>query len=459
MYCVIDIETTGGNHKTGKITEIAIIKHDGKEVVDEYSTLINPETSIPPFITRLTGISNEMVEDAPKFYEVAKKIVEITDDAYFVAHNVSFDYGFVKSEFDRLGYKYERERICTIRSSKKLLPGKRSYGLANLTKELGIDLNGHHRAYNDAVATLQIFEMLLDIDEDFLQKNTYVDSIRKKKRKPKLNKALDLKKVDLLPKSTGVYYFYNTDGEVIYIGKSKNIRARVFNHLSNESSTKANKMRLEIAEVDYEETGSELIALLKESDEIKSERPIYNRSQRRTIFHYGLFLEEDKRGYKRFSIEVIQKDDRAVYSYSSKMEGRAHLYRLCEKHNLCQNLCGLYKKDGPCFQYNIKQCQGACVGQEDPEEYNKRVDSALEDLRFSNQSFLVVDHGRHDSECTVVYVENGAYKGFGYADLNDAHDVESLKDSVSIKKDNRDIQIILKNYLKRKKVRKLIHLE
>ena len=162
MYAIIDIETTGNTHKSGKITEIAIFIHDGFGIVDSFSTLINPECYISPFITRLTGISNEMVSNAPRFYEVAKKIVEMTDDKVFVAHNVNFDYRFVQEEFIRLGYDYQRKTMCTVRMGRKYLPGHRSYSLGNLCGELGITINGRHRAAGDALATVKVFEMIMD---------------------------------------------------------------------------------------------------------------------------------------------------------------------------------------------------------------------------------------------------------------------------------------------------------
>lgn len=161
MYSIIDIETTGGNCTTGKITEIAIYKHDGYEITNEFSSLINPETPIPIFIQQFTGITDSMVKDAPKFYEIAKKIVELTQNTIFVAHNVGFDYSFVKQEFKNLGYNYQRNKLCTVRLSRKLLPGHKSYSLGKLTTDLQINMTHRHRAAADAAATVRLFEILL----------------------------------------------------------------------------------------------------------------------------------------------------------------------------------------------------------------------------------------------------------------------------------------------------------
>ena len=161
LYAIIDIETTGQSAQNGKITEVAIFIHNGYEVTDSFSSLINPECYIPGFITNLTGIDNEMVRTAPKFYELARRIVEITEDMVFVAHNVSFDYRFIQEEFKRLGYDYQRETMCTVRMGRKFLPGHKSYSLGRICDELGITIEGRHRAAGDALATVKLFEVIL----------------------------------------------------------------------------------------------------------------------------------------------------------------------------------------------------------------------------------------------------------------------------------------------------------
>lgn len=164
MYSIIDIETTGGSPKTEKVTEIAVYIHDGTRVVNEYASLVNPEKSIPAFITGLTGITNEMVAGAPKFYEIARELVELTENTIFVAHNAGFDYGFICEEFRQLGYLFKREKLCTVKLSRKLIPGLRSYSLGKLCSELGIDVHNRHRAAGDAMATVRLFEILVDLD-------------------------------------------------------------------------------------------------------------------------------------------------------------------------------------------------------------------------------------------------------------------------------------------------------
>ncbi len=218
LFSVIDIETTGGRAKSEKITEIAIYITDGVKVIDEYTTLINPERRLSPFIISLTGITNEMLVDAPKFYEVAAKIVEVTKDTIFVAHNATFDYSFIKEEFAQLGFKFKLNTLCTLKLSRKLYPGHKSYSLGNICKDLGINLQNAHRAYGDARATTILFNKIYDKDIAFNEGvNINGFSVNG------LNQDLDISKVKNLPEQCGVYYLYNSEKELIYIGKSMNI--------------------------------------------------------------------------------------------------------------------------------------------------------------------------------------------------------------------------------------------
>jgi DNA polymerase-3 subunit epsilon len=442
MYAVLDIETTGLSPRNEKITEIAIFVHDGEEVVDEFSTLINPEIDIPYRITQLTGINNKMVKDSPKFFEVAKRIVEMTEGAIIVGHNVHFDYNFIRKEFREFGYDYQRKKICTARLSRKLLPGRRSYALGKLCKELGIENLHRHRAFGDAGATVKLFEILMRVE-----KNIQDISMRE------LNTNLDPALLRKLPREAGVYYFYNDKGELIYVGKSKNIHDRVMSHLSNNSSKRAIEMRNNIADIGYELTGNELVALLLESNEIKEQTPHYNRAQRRKTYLWGLYLSKDDQGYLRLSIEQNKADKLPLTTFASGMSAKSHLFMLTEAFSLCQKLCGLFDTKGACFHYNLKQCHGACIGQEPPEEYNERVMQATEPYRFDRKNFLLIDKGRTDSEKAVVGMENGKYIGFGYIDfdMNGELSTSDLKACLKKYPDNRDVQQIIRAYVKRNK--------
>jgi DNA polymerase III subunit epsilon len=446
VYAIIDIETTGGNAGRERITEIAIYIHDGTRVVDEYSTLINPERRMPPFVARLTGITDEMLATAPKFHEVARRIVEITEGCTFVAHNAPFDYSFVHQEFLNLGYKYKRPVLCTVKMTRKLIPGLKSYSLGNLCASLGIQITSRHRAAGDALATVSLFEHLLRIDPTLSQIPT-----------DGLHPALDRSVFSSLPSSSGVYYFYNEQGKIIYIGKSKNIHARVLSHFQNNSNPKAIEMRSLTAGISFEETGSELIALLLESAEIKAHKPLFNRQQRRTLYKYGLYSFFNQAGYHVIQIEKLKPTGKAHTVCASFDEAMVTLHHLAEKYNLCQKLCGLYQNHGACFQYSIGQCKGACSGAESPESYNLRVKEALAEFQHRWSDMVIVDHGRTEEELSVVMVENAMFCGFGWMMKEDFQaNPEVIREAIIRHDDNRDIQQIIKGYLKSGKALKVV---
>ena len=446
MYAIVDVETTGLSPGAEKITEIAIYLHDGKQVVDEFQSLINPEKKIPYRIVQMTGINNQLVQDAPKFYEIAKKIVELTEDKILVGHNVRFDYNFIRSEFKSLGFDFQRRTLDTVRLSRKLIPGRRYYSLAKLCKDLGIENPARHRAAGDALATTRLFEILLSIDEQ-------PENVKLNGYSSEVSKSL----VNDLPKETGVYYFFNRDKDLIYVGKSVNIHDRVLSHMNNNLHKKAIEMRAEITDVQFELTGSELVALLLESSEIKEHQPIYNRQQRRTFFNYGLYAFEDDDGYKNLKVMRIVDELNPIFTYGSSQEGKDHLFRLIEEFELCQKLCGLYETVGACFQYQIKQCNGSCVGEESTCDYNARVNEALENYHFEHQNFFIIDKGRNKDERSVVKVHNGKYIGFGYIDLKLAiGEMEPLNDCIQPYNDNREVRQIINSYLRQDKLEKIL---
>jgi len=453
MYVVIDIETTGLNPRWERITEIAIYVFDGNSIIDHFTTLINPERLISPQITALTGITNSMLENAPKFYQIAKKIVELTKDKIFVGHNVNFDYNFVRAEFQHLGYDFTRKTLCTVKLSKKIIPGLPSYSLGNICKSLGIINNNRHRAQGDAYATTLLFERLIKIEGQSGLSFSDISAIPFKDLHPELKKE----KIELLPDSTGVYYLFNSQNELIYIGKSLNIRKRVIQHLQKSKNISMNEMRQHIVDVHYEITGSELIALLLESEEIKKNKPLFNRQQRRTMFTNGLYFYYDKNGYINFIIDKTSRKDIPLAVFSSKLTAKSCIENLQKQHNLCQKLCGLYPNSGACFEYSIHKCLGACTGIENQESYNSRALKVVEHFDSENQCYYIIDRGRNIHEKSVVNICNGKYMGFGFIDTETFNgQLESLNQCITIKKDNRDIQLIIRQYLKKNKVEKVI---
>jgi len=484
LYAIIDLETTGGQPTQDRITEVAIFIHDGEKVVDQFDTLLNPGRPIPAFISQLTGITNDMVRDAPKFHEVARKIVEMTEGCVFVAHNVRFDYSFLKKEFADLGYNYSRKTLCTVRLSRSLMPGQPSYSLGKLCQNIGIPLEGRHRAAGDAAATAILFDRLLKItqQDEALKESpgstadtlAAVDAVAPAGRKPAgkqpsprrvaavqeaiktalLPPNITPQQVAALPQEAGVYYFHNEAGEVIYVGKSINIYKRIQQHFAVDyKSRKSLEFKNSISDITWELTGSELVALLYESHEIKRLKPLYNRAQRRSVFPAGIFLRTDEQGYKH--LYYGKADDHAashpLIALGNQFKAKGFLFHKVSKFNLCQKLCDLYKTPGSCFDYQVHRCKGACIGLEPPEEYNKRVEEAIESFTFEHGSFVVVGQGRRADEKTVVVVENGRYLGFGYIDETfSARRLQDFIEAITRYNDNKDVQQIIRGYLRTK---------
>jgi DNA polymerase-3 subunit epsilon len=452
LYAILDIETTGGQFNEEGITEIAIYKFDGHEIVDQFISLVNPEIPIQPFVVKLTGINNAMLQSAPKFFEVAKRIIEMTTDCVLVAHNADFDYRILRTEFRRLGYHFTLKTLCTVELSKKLLPEQPSHSLGKLVRALGIPMADRHRASGDAMATVKLFKMLLDKD---LEKEIIKDFI-----KLKIEKGIAPKLVDILnglPTVTGVYYIHNQSGNLIYIGKSKNIKKRVNQHFTGITNS-AKKIQLEVYTVTYEETGSELVALLKESEEIKKNKPKYNRAQRKSIFQWALYAEMDESGYLNLKLQKADGRKKEITSFTSLQEGKNSLFRITEKFNLCQKYTGLYQTKAACFQYKIKECDGACVGVISTVEYNLRVAAFIANNSFQNQNMVIVDKGRSINERSAVLVENGVYKGYTFYDLNyQITNIEILKNIIIPMQSNRDTRNIIQGHVRRNNGFKIIN--
>ncbi len=451
MYAILDIETTGGQFNEEGITEIAIYKHDGTQIVDQFISLVNPEKPIQPFVVKLTGINNAMLRSAPKFHEVAKRIIEITQDCILVAHNAEFDYRILRTEFRRLGYPYEAKTICTVELSKLLLPDQLSYSLGKLVRALGIPMADRHRASGDALATTKLFQLLLDKDVEKTIVKEVVKSIVEKGMSANLAILLDQ-----IPSQTGVYYMHRKDGSILYIGKSKNIKKRVNQHFTGITN-KSKKIQLEVAEVRYEETGSELIALLKESDEIKVHKPIHNRSQRKSLFQWALYPAQNPDGYLRLMLQKTDYRKKEITSFTTIQDAKNALFRITSHYKLCQKYTGLYETKAHCFQYTISECDGACIGKIAPETYNARVEDFIAKNNFHSKTFAIVDRGRKTGERSVVLLENGIYKGYAFVDLNyQITNLDILKTLLIPMPNNRDTQTIIQGHLRRNPNMKII---
>ena len=264
--------------------------------------------------------------------------------------------------------------------------------------------------------------------------------------------------IDNLTSVTGVYYMYKADGELIYIGKSKNIKNRVNQHFTG-TTPKSKKMQAQVAAVKYEATGSELVALLKESEEIKRNKPILNRALRRSIFTHALYSFIDHNGYINLTIDKADGRKPCITTFSTRQSGRHFLEKMVEQFNLCQKLAGIYKTKTSCFHYEVKKCEGACIQKESPEDYNKRVQQLLDKYSYKNKNMVIIDRGREVDERSAILIENGIFKGFGFYNLNyQINNLEILQTIITPMENNRDQQHIIQSYLRKNKRLKIINL-
>ncbi len=435
--------------KRGRIIEICILVHDGLSVVESFTTLIDPECYISPFYTSVSGITNEMIAGAPKFHEVAKDILRLTENCIFVAHNVSFDYNFVKDEFASLGYTYRRDTLCTVRLSRKLIPGKISYSLGRLCESLDIPLENRHRAEGDARATAILFDLLLRLKSEHPQyKRMDVGEIMV--RKIDKIKEYILKK---LPEECGVYYFLNEDGEIIYIGKSTNMYTRAKAHFTADIK-KSKKILSELHQVDFQVTGSEIVALLLEAAEINKHQPKYNRRTKAEQFSHSIDWKLSKEGVIQFAIVRADESEQSLLLFNTYASARAKLEFFMEEHELCMSHCALTESTSVCFNHQIKKCRGICAGQEEVMEYNLRARRIIVNHTFSTPSFCFMDKGREHDERSIVLVENGHFKGYGYMDeFSSIQTIDDIKNLISPSPYYPDMDDLLRSWLKKNRVR------
>tara|TARA_B100001063_G_scaffold58386_1_gene52649 strand:+ start:5284 stop:6561 length:1278 start_codon:yes stop_codon:yes gene_type:complete len=425
LYSILDVETTGGKFNEEGITEIAIYRFDGEKIVDQFVSLINPEIPIQPFVQQLTGINDKMLINAPKFFQIAKRILEITENSILVAHNSSFDYRMLKIEFERLGYQFNISQLCTVKLSKKLIPDLKSYKLGNLVKNLGIPISNRHRASGDALATVELFKLLLLKDNEKIIVNSLITETKSSSK----NKWQKL--INKLPNDVGIYYFHDQNGKIIYIGKSNNIKNRVNQHLTGKSKKSLN-IQLEAFDITFERTGSELIALLKENTEIKKHKPKFNKLLKKIIKKFCLEICENFEGDKY--LRICHYDDTINYleCYSSLKTANNRLEFFKKKYELSDSI----KKN------------------------NININLLIKDLSYKFKNMLLVDKGRDIDEKSVIVVKNNNYIGYGFFTLNHQISNFDVLDSLIVKNEHieNSKEVILK-YLKKHKIEKLINFD
>ncbi|MEO5984349.1 MAG: exonuclease domain-containing protein [Ferruginibacter sp.] len=425
MYAIVDIETTGGHASANGITEIAVYVYNGREVINHFTTLINPGQNIPTYITALTGISNAMVASAPSFEEVAERINSLLSTNIFVAHNVNFDYSFLRYHLKQAGYELNVKKLCTVRLSRKIFSGLGSYSLGNLCRSLRIGIENRHRADGDAKATTILFGRILQ--EGGQEHITAM--LKRSSSEQWLPLNLERKVINELPYSAGVYYFHDGKGKIIYVGKAVNIRKRVISHFTsnNTGNRRQNFLRL-VNNITCTTCTSELHALVLESTEIKRLWPKYNYSQKQPDRKFGLYSFEDGRGYIRLAIDKKKKNLAALYHFNLLHEGLVLMKKMVDEFQLNHKLCFLDKS--PLQQADLQVLP-------EPVEYNQRVKEAVASLNKKLPTFAIVEEGLTPGQKLCLLIERGCFYGMGYVHEEQVlSNLDVLKDVLSPYADN-----------------------
>lgn len=440
-YTIIDVETTG---RGNKITEISIFKYDGEKVVDEFTSLVNPESLIPDYITALTGIDDAMVADAPTFAEISEAILAITEDTIFVAHNVNFDYNVIRNEFKAIGGDFRRRKLCTVRLSRALFPGFRSYSLGKLCATMEIDLVDRHRARGDAEATVTLFEKLLAHKHS---ETVFADFLKKGSKEATLPSHLPSAIFESIPNGPGIYYFKNKKGKIIYVGKAINLKKRVLGHFYDKKEKELNLCR-ETAHIDYELSGSDLVARLMEDAAIKHHFPLYNQAAKRVPKPYAVFSYEDRRGIQHLAFNTLKATPFPLQIFHSIRDCRLYLEQVCEKFELCPKYCHLQESVWTCSHYKLTTCKGVCKDEESVADYNERANLAIGYMATSNQNIVLKEKGRHQEEEAFILIKNGLYLGYGFVDKSaQIVHTDDLETFLIPQKETMEVQGILRKLL------------
>ncbi|NDV44059.1 exonuclease domain-containing protein [Flagellimonas sediminis] len=433
MYAILDIESTGGKYNEEGIMEIAIHRFDGHQVVDQFICLINPEREIQPFVSKLTGINNAMLRSAPKFHEVAKRIVEITEGAVIVAHNAQFDYRILRTEFRRLGYNYQRKTLCTVDLSKQLIPDAESHSLGKLARSLGIPMSDRHRANGDALATLKLFKLLLNKDTD---KKIITEVIREETHGELSPNQLDM--VFNLPSETGVYYLHDRDGAIIFLGKTKDIKKRVNQHFTDVGKL-GRKLQKETKKVSYEHTGSELIAILKAYLEQKKNNPKYNQITKKKLFSHTVDFSRNGTEHIVLEVESSRTLKTSAMAFNGAEAAKNFLGKIQDEFELCP--CSL-DLEAICKQ---QEMEGVGVI-----ECNEKVITAYEKYSVRGKDIALLDRGRVTGERSFILIKNGQLQGFGYVELNyQINNIHILESIMTPMPNDDNTTFIIESYLRK----------
>lgn len=429
MYAIVDIETTGGYAAGNDITEIAIVLHDGKRVTGHFETLIRPSRTIPYFIQSLTGITPGLVEDAPTFEEVADQIYQHLRGRVFIAHNVNFDYSFVKHHLSKHGFELNCAKLCTVRLTRKTFPALASYSLGNLCRHFNILIQNRHRAGGDAIATAELFQLILENNggihiQQFLKRTS---------REQSLPANLPKEQVESLPYCPGVYYFHDQKGKVIYVGKARNIKYRVSSHFTHNGAGRQRQEFLRnIHSITYQSCATELMAFILENIEIRKYWPKFNTSQKSYLPSFGLYVYEDLNGCLRLVVEKKKPQLKACYTFNTINEGQRLLNQLTD-------------------EFSLQNGEG-----ESPAQYNHRVLEAIDYLEKQLPTFAVIDEGYEPGARSCILIEKGRFYGMGtMPEEASVYTVDDVKTYLQAYPENDYIRGLVYQYVQKRPEKKL----
>ncbi len=437
MYTIIDIETTGGNNKSGRITEIAAFLHDGHKLIDKFTTLVNPGIPIPPFIKNLTGISDEMVADAPSFEEIASELDRFTANAIFVAHNVNFDYSFIKEEFRRIGRDFKRKTLCTVQLSRKSFPGLASYSLGKITKQLDIMLEGAHRAEADARATVKLFEKII-----LNETNAGLFDAHMGLPKPEILNSpfITTEFLESIPDECGVVRFFDKDDRLIYIKRSPQILTAISTKLRPNESRDYNQFVEDVHRIDFDVTGSALTAQLIEANEMLSYKPKFNHGRFSMKTHFGVFLEDTVEHGEVLVLKRKKEGHNPIMIFGTFYEGLDFFKEIGQTSGFEFNE-SLFKNRKSPF---LKPANGS-------------AHSPVESFLPSN-SYLIVDESSTVTERIIITVKNGKPIGYGIVDAQEQIS-QTGDDLVQFPfADFPELEMIVRTYVGKERYEKIIAL-
>jgi DNA polymerase-3 subunit epsilon len=407
-FCIVDTETTGMRSDFSRIIDIGIIRVEKGKVVKRYETLINPGFSLPRIIVGITSITDEDLAQAPPFEDVALEIQEMLKDAIFVAHNATFDYGFIKAEFQRIGINWKAPTLCSVKLSRALFPEHKRHNLDELIKRHAIICSDRHRAMPDAEVVLSFFEK---INKKFPARRIQ-DEVAKI-----LGGTSTKNSLSNLPDSAGVYFFYGDDQELLYIGKSKHIRTRVRSHFHKTPIGKEKRIQGETSLIETVKTSGELSALILEATLIKSQSPVYNRALRNRKKLIIARIKKDELGYNRIFLEStadLSPDGNTVSVFRSMSQAKSKLQELAKENKLCEKLLNIDRSAAACFSHQLRMCDGACIGKISSSVHNKRIDDVFKNRRIRTWPYagcVLITEQDGESSGTVFFIDNWILRG------------------------------------------------